>query len=122
MAKRGQALRRARAVRKPAKPPVDLKQKIAGLERELAQALARQTATAEILEIISSSPGKLEPVVETMLASAARLCEARFGTLLLYHGGAFQTVALHNAPPGYTAARRGELFRPHPKSGLVDQI
>jgi two-component system, NtrC family, sensor kinase len=118
MAKRRQSLRKAGAVRRPAKPTVDLKLEIARLKRELAQVLERQAATSEVLQVISGSSGKLEPVFETMLANAARLCEAQFGTLNLYDGDAFKTVALHNAPPGY-AARLGAIFRPHGKSGLA---
>jgi PAS domain S-box-containing protein len=86
--------------------------------RDLSQSLEQQTATSEVLRVISSSPGDLAPVFETMLANAARLCEAELGTLNLYEGNAFRTVAVCNMPPGYVA-RRGELIRPHPKSGLA---
>ena len=55
----------------------------------------------EVLGIISKSPGALEPVFQTILENAARLCEANFGVLLLYEEGSFRLVAMHNAPPGW---------------------
>jgi GAF domain-containing protein len=66
--------------------------------RELSEALERQTATSEVLQVISSSPGTLEPVFEIILANATRICEAAFGSMLLVEGDEFQRVALHNAP------------------------
>jgi PAS domain S-box-containing protein len=84
---------------------------------DLSEALEQQTATSEVLRVISNSPGALAPVFETMLANAARLCEAEFGTLNLYDGHAYQLVALHNVPTGF-AAHRGQVIHPHPQSGL----
>ena len=89
------------------------------LLNELRESLQQQTATAEVLGVISSSPGQLEPVFEAMLANATRLCDAKFGTLSLYDGDAFRNVALHNVPPAYTDIRLREPFRPHPKAGLA---
>src|SRR5262249_44787995 len=66
--------------------------------RELSEAVERQTATSEVLQVISSSPGTLEPVFETILANATRICEAAFGSMLLVEGDEFRRVALHNAP------------------------
>jgi GAF domain-containing protein len=66
--------------------------------RELSETLERQTATSEVLQVISSSPGTLEPVFETILANATRICEAAFGSMLLVEGDEFRRVALHNAP------------------------
>ena len=82
---------------------------------ELSEALEQQTATAEVLGVISKSPGELEPVFQAMLGNATRLCEAKFGTLYVYEQGAFHPVALHNVPSAYAEARRKELsYRPPP--------
>ena len=74
--------------------------------RELSEALAQQTATSEVLQVISSSPGELEPVFEAMLENATRICEATFGNLLLYEGDAFRIVAMYGAPPAWDELRR----------------
>ena len=66
---------------------------------DLSEALDRQTATSEVLKVISSSSGQLGPVFESMLANATRICEAAFGSMLLVEGDALRRVALHNAPP-----------------------
>ncbi len=90
------------------------------LRRELSEALERETATSEILGIISSSPSDLQLVFETILANATRLCEASYGTLWLCEGDAFRAVALHGAlPAAYTAERRRGVFRPHPDGPLA---
>jgi GAF domain-containing protein len=67
--------------------------------RELSEALEQQTATSEVLSVISSSPGELEPVFQAILANATRLCEAGFANLLLSEGDQFRRVSLYNAPP-----------------------
>jgi signal transduction histidine kinase len=93
---------------------------VAQLTRERDEALEQQEATAEVLKVISASPGELEPVFQTMLASAVRICEAKFGNLWLYDGDAFRTVAMHGAPPAWVAWRQREpLIRPGPLSGLA---
>ena len=76
-----------------------LKQKIVKYRRELKEALEQQTATSEVLRVISSSPGELEPVFQTMLANATRLCEASYGAIWLCEGDAFRPAALHGALP-----------------------
>jgi GAF domain-containing protein len=86
--------------------------------RELSESLEQQTATSEVLRVISGSPGELEPVFNAMLENAARICEAQFGLLNLYDGSAFRNVALHNTPPQF-ARRLGEIIHPHPESGLA---
>ena len=91
----------------------------ADLKKKLAEALEQQTATAEVLEVISSSLGELEPVFEALLANAKQLCGAKFGNLYLREGDAFRTVALHGATPEYTEARRrAPLIRPAANTGL----
>jgi len=86
---------------------------------ELRELLQQQTATADVLSIISSSPGELEPVFRVMLQNAVRVCEAKFGNLFLYEGDVFRIVALHGAPPAYAEARRRDpLVRPPPDSAL----
>ena len=88
------------------------------LLNELRQSLEQQTATSEVLSVISSSPGKLEPVFQTMLANATRICEAKFGTLNLFDGEVFRNVALYNGPPAYLETKLHEVIRPYPQSGL----
>jgi two-component system, NtrC family, sensor kinase len=97
----------------------ELEQKLEARTRELAEALEQQTATSEVLGVISSSPGELEPVFEALLANAKQLCGAKFGNLYLREGDAFRTVALHGATPEYTEARRrAPLIRPAANTGL----
>src|SRR5262249_2129538 len=87
--------------------------------RELTEALEQQTATSEVLGVISSSPGELEPVFKAMLANAVRICGAKFGTMHLYSNSAFQAVAMHNAPQAYADLRRANpIFRPNPGTAL----
>src|SRR5262249_2148458 len=69
--------------------------------KELTESLEQQTATSEVLQVISSSPGELEPIFQTMLGNATRICEAAFGALLLYDGDNFRRVAIHNPPPAF---------------------
>ena len=75
--------------------------------RELSEALEQHTATSDVLGIISSSPGELEPVFSAMLSNALRICEARFGNLFLYENGLFREVSNVNAPPGFEALFNG---------------
>ena len=65
---------------------------------DLTESLDQQTATSEVLQVISSSQGELEPVFQAMLENATRICEATFGSMLFYDGDAFRRVAIHNAP------------------------
>jgi GAF domain-containing protein len=89
------------------------------LLNELRESLQQQTATSEVLQVISSSPGELEPVFQAMLANAVRICEAKFANLFLCDGDAFRIVALHGAPVAYAEARkRDPLVRPPPDSAL----
>ena len=88
------------------------------LLNELRELLQQQTATADVLKVISSSPGELEPVFNAMLENATRICDAEFGTLYLREADAFRAVAIHNAPPAYVQARKRALVRPPPDSAL----
>ena len=78
------------------------------LLNETKEALQQQMATSEVLKVISSSPGELQPVFETMLENATRICEAKFGNLWLREGDNFRIGATHGAPPAYAEARRRE--------------
>ena len=73
---------------------------------DLAELLEQQTATSEVLRVISGSPNELGPVFQTMLANATRLCEANFGTLNLYKDGTFPVAAMHDVPAAYAEFRR----------------
>ena len=84
----------------------------ARLLNELRQSLEQQTATSQVLQVISSSPGDLQHVFATMLENATRICEATFGALYLSEGDGFRATAMHNAPPAYLEARAGVLHPP----------
>ena len=73
---------------------------------DLRDALERQTATSEVLQVISRSPSDLEPVFASMLDNAVRICDAKFGSIYRWTGGALHLVATRNAPAGYAEARR----------------
>ena len=106
---------------------VELKKQLKERTRELAEArghlseaLEQQTATSEVLNVISNSPGDLAPVFESILASATRICDAKFGSLLLYEGDAFRRAALYNAAQAWgELARRSPVIHPGPKDPLV---
>ena len=85
---------------------------------DLTESLEQQTATSEVLSVISSSPGELEPVFQAMLENATRICEAKFGTMYFREGDAFRAVAMHGAPPSYRASRLHALIRPGPNTAL----
>src|SRR5262245_26809238 len=93
----------------------DLEHRLAQAQRELSEAREQQAATAEVLQVISSSPSELQPVFETILANATRLCGAKFGILDLYDGEAYSNAALYGVPEALHARQK---IRPHPESGL----
>src|SRR5262249_48496396 len=85
----------------------------ARLLNELRESLQQQTATADVLKVISSSPGDLRPVFDAMLENAVRICDAAFGSMLLREGDRFRRVALHNAPRDYAKYSETQpLLRP----------
>jgi GAF domain-containing protein len=86
--------------------------------RELSESLEQQTATSEVLRVISSSPGELEPVFEAMLTNAMRICEAKFGHLLLYDGESFHPAHLGDVPAAYREIWERGPLRPNPKLAI----
>jgi hypothetical protein len=82
---------------------------------ELRESLGQQTATSEVLQVISSSPGDLEPVFAAMLEKAVRICEAKFGSVYRCEAGTFRFVANHNVPPALAGQARRSVFRPSAK-------
>jgi GAF domain-containing protein len=149
VAKRGQALSKARAAKTPAKPAFDLKQENAALKRdlrerdaelgrravalrksdeELREALAQQAAIAEMLQIINRSSGDAAPVFDAILERAMRLCDAAFGGLLVLDGEFIKYLALHNVPERFTnflthnRVRPRTMFGPGWETGAVFNI
>jgi two-component system, NtrC family, sensor kinase len=86
--------------------------------RDLTESLEQQIATSEVLEVISASPGELEPVFQKMLENATRVCGANFGVMNLWDGENFRTAANFNVPLSFAALRKDRVsHRPHPESG-----
>jgi GAF domain-containing protein/HAMP domain-containing protein len=97
----------------------DLEQKVELRTHELTESLEQQIATSEVLQVISRSPGDLQPVFATMLENAVRICDAKFGTIYRRDGEALHLVATHNAPSAFAEARRrSPHHRLSPKSFL----
>ena len=88
---------------------------------DLSEALDQQTATSEVLRVISGSPGELELVFQAMLANATRVCEATFGVMYLFEGNAFHAVALHG-PPAYVEARRRNPVLPLVPGSALERV
>ena len=110
-----------RAVRRRGSSAVGLSEQVALFKRERDEALEQQRATSEVLRIISSSPGELEPVFQAMLENAVRLCEAELGHLFLYDGEAFHATAMHSASQAFAEVRRRPvvLSELHPDTPLA---
>ena len=89
---------------------------------DLTESLEQQTATSEVLSVISSSPGDLEPVFATMLENAVRICDATFGNIYRWQDGALHLVAGHNTPSAFTEARRRSPIRPGHDVQLIDRM
>jgi GAF domain-containing protein len=95
----------------------ELRQRTADLtERtaDLTEALEQQTATSEVLQVISGSPGDLQPVFAAMLENAVRICNATFGNIFRWDGDAFHLMAVHKTPPAFAKARKLSPIRPNP--------
>ena len=86
--------------------------------RDLTESLQQQTATADVLKVISASPGELEPVFQAMLENAVRLCEAKFAMLFLYEENQFRAVGQWNLPPAYREYLAKSPIRADPKIPL----
>src|SRR5262245_36665599 len=104
----------------------ELEQKLEARTRELAEArghlseaLEQQTATSEVLQVISSSPSELEPVFQTMLANATRLCEASYGTMWLCEEDGFHAAALYGALPAAFLEQLPSTYHPNPEVSLA---
>ncbi len=93
----------------------------ARLLNELRQSLEQQTATSDVLQVISSSPGDLDPVFTTMLEKAVHICDAKYGTLYLPDDGRLRLVAAYDVPE-FLAARRGVALDPAPGGGLDEAL
>src|SRR5215468_8102445 len=105
-----------KATRSRSSPTAVKETKVARLTRELQEALAQQTAISDVLRVISSSPGDLQPVFESILANAAKLCPAAYGAMWLCEGDGFRAAAIYgDLPAAFTKlSRSGAVFRPRP--------
>jgi signal transduction histidine kinase len=96
----------------------DLENKVELRTRELTESLEQQTATSDVLRVISSSPGDLQPVFESMLENATRICEAKIGILFRYENGSYSVIAMLGVPPAYAEyLNRGPIMA-GPETGL----
>src|SRR6516165_8433985 len=109
----------SKAVRRRSSSVAGKEAKVALFKRERDEALEREKASAEVLRIISTSPGELKPIFQAMLENAVRICEAVFGNLYLRDADGFHMVAAHHDSPAYVVARMSDpLLRPPPDAPL----
>jgi signal transduction histidine kinase len=99
---------------------VNLEQKVEERTRELTEALEQQTATGEVLSVISSSPTDLQPIYEAILSNVARLCEANIASLFLYDGEVLTTAASHGTTTDF--ARHLSESRPRPSHETTTRL
>jgi len=97
---------------------VDLKKRVEVLSRELGEALEQQAATSEVLRVISSSPGELDLVFQTMLANAIRICDANFGALFRFEDGVAAAAAMLGVPPAFAEFWQRGPYRPGSRTAL----
>ncbi|MCP3371103.1 adenylate/guanylate cyclase domain-containing protein [Bradyrhizobium cajani] len=98
----------------------ELQKQVGTLTRELKEANERQTATAEVLQVINRSPGELEPVFQAMLASAMRICDANFGILFEYTDGTFRALSSLGVPKAFDEhCRQARVWGPHTGLGQI---
>jgi len=117
-ARRSQAAKRGRskvpkAALRSRSTPSSEGPEVARLTRELNEAREQPTATSEILRTISSSPSDLQPVFETMLEKAVRICDAMFGNIYRWDGHEVELIASHNIPVAFAEHRRRSPYRPN---------
>ena len=111
-----------RAVPRSNSSPSGEEKEVARLGRELREALEQQTATSQVLQVISSSPGDLQPAFTTMLENAARICDANFGNIFRWDGNALYLVATHNVPLAFAQHRARVPFRPNQDNPIGEML
>src|SRR5215467_6429697 len=119
-AQRRRTIRAAAAARRRNSSATGQETKIGRLTRELKEAREQQTVTSDVLKVISSSHGELEPVFKAMLENATRICDASYGVMFLREGKGFRTAATHNLPRAFAEERQqAAFFEPVPIDPLA---